>query len=112
MPGVRRRTAPKRLQGSVRAFAEWIRKYRHTRLPALMATLQSKFSGYWNYYGVRGNMEMLNRLFQQCRKLLYKWLNRRSQKRSYTWEEFAAMLDKFRIPSPRIVEPVYQPSFL
>lgn len=110
--GVRRRTSPKRLHASVRAFTEWIKKYRHTRLPMLMATLQSKFSGYWNYYGVRGNMEMLNRFHQQCRKLLYKWLNRRSQKRSYTWEELTAMLEKFQIPSPRIVETAYQPTFL
>lgn len=112
MPGVRRRTSPERLRASVRAFTEWIMKYRHTRLPKLMAKLRSKLSGYWNYYGVRGNMEMLNRFNRQCLALLYKWLNRRSQKRSCTWEEFAALLKKFRIPNPQIVEPVYQRSFL
>lgn len=112
MPGVQRRTSPERLRASVRAFTEWIRKYRHTRLPKLMAKLRSKFSGYWNYYGVRGNMEMLNRFNRQCLALLYKWLNRRSQKRSCTWEEFAALLKKFRIPNPQIVEPVYQRSLL
>ena len=110
--GVQRRTSPKRLQASVRAFSEWIKKHRHTRQSTLMATLKSKFSGYWNYYGVRGNMEMLTRFHRQCRRLLYKWLNRRSQKRSCTWEELESMLEKFQVPSPRIVEPAYQPTFL
>ena len=112
MPGVRRRTSPKRLRASVRAFTGWIKKSRCVRLPILMARLKSKFSGYWNYYGVRGNMQMLNRFYWECCLLLFKWLNRRSQKRSCTFEEFAALLKRFHIPSPRIVEPVCQPSFL
>jgi group II intron reverse transcriptase/maturase len=110
--GVRRRTSPKRLLASVRTLTEWIKKYRHMRLPQLMAMLRSKLNGYWNYYGVRGNAEMLNRFHWQCRRLLYKWLNRRSQQRSCTWEELTAMLVKFQIPSPRIVETVYQPTLL
>jgi len=112
MVGVRRRTSPKKLRSSVRAFTDWIRKFRHVRLPSLMKTLRSKFQGYWNYYGVRGNMEMLNRFHRQCRRLLYKWLNRRSQKRSCTWDELDAILKRFHIPSPAIVEQAYQPSFL
>ena len=110
--GVRRRTSPKKLRASVHAFAEWIRTFRHAKQKSLMDTLRCKLSGYWNYYGVRGNMEMLNLFYGQCLRLLYKWLNRRSQKRSCTWGEFEAMLKKFRIPTPHIVEPVYQPSFL
>lgn len=106
MAGVQRRTSPKRLRASVRAFTEWIRESRCTRLSTTMATLRSKLSGYWNYYGVRGNMKMLNRFHRQCRALLFKWLNRRSQKRSCTWAELEAILQKFRIPGPRIIEPV------
>jgi RNA-directed DNA polymerase len=112
MPGVRRRTSPKRLRASVRAFTEWIKKSRCVRLPILMARLKSKLSGYWNYYGVRGNMKMLNCFYRECCMLLFKWLNRRSQKRSCTFDEFTALLKRFQIPSPRIVEPVCQPSFL
>ena len=111
MAGVRRRTSPKKLQASIRAFTDWIRKARHERVPSLMKTLRSKLSGYRNYYGVRGNVEMLNRFNYQCRRLLHKWLNRRSQKRCCTWEELDTLLKRFRIPPPAIVEPVYQPGF-
>ena len=102
--GVSRRTSPKKLRASVRAFTEWIKEYRHSRITTLMKALSRKLRGYWNYYGVRGNTESLSRFYDQCLRLLFKWLNRRSQKRSYTWDGFKAMLRRFAIPTPRIVE--------
>ena len=36
--------------------------------------------------------------------MLYKWLNRRSQKKSYTWEGFKELLKHFGIEKPRITE--------
>ncbi len=108
--GVRRRTSPKKLRASVKAFTEWIKKYRHSRVTTLMQELVWKLRGYWNYYGVRGNAESMARFYDQCQRLLFKWLNRRSQRRSCTWAEFDALLQRHAIPLPRIVEPRYQPS--
>jgi RNA-directed DNA polymerase len=102
--GVRRRTSPKKLRGSVRAFSEWIKEYRSCRITTLMKALSHKLRGYWNYYGVRGNAESMSCFYNQCQRLLFKWLNRRSQKRSYTWDGFKARLRKFAVPAPRIVE--------
>ena len=110
--GVKRRTSPKKFRASVRAFTEWVREFRHSRVEALMQEVSRKLRGYWNYYGVRGNAESLSRFYDQCQRLLFKWLNRRSQRRSYTWKEFDALLRKHAIPTPRIVEPPYQRPFL
>jgi group II intron reverse transcriptase/maturase len=110
--GVRRRTSPKRLRASLKAFTEWIKEFRCCRMTTVMRAVCRKFNGYWNYYGVRGNYESLSKFYEQCRKLLFKWFNRRSQKRSYTWDGFTAMLQTFGVPRPRIVEQPYQPSFL
>jgi RNA-directed DNA polymerase len=63
-----------------------------------------KLRGYNNYYGVIGNYESLDEFFYQVRKMLFKWLNRRSQKRSYNWEKFNRMLKIYRLETPRIVE--------
>jgi len=106
--GVRRRTAPKQLRASVKAFTEWIKAYRHSRVRTLMQAFSRKLRGYWNYYGVRGNAESLSRFYDQCQRLLFKWLNRRSQRRSCTWKEFDALLRRHAIPTPRIVELPYQ----
>ena len=101
---VQRRTGRKRLRKSVAAFTEWIRRSRHQKLPKTMKTLASKYRGYWNYYGVRGNSKSLEQFFQQTRRILFKWLNRRSQKKSYTARGFERLLRRFQIPRPRIVE--------
>lgn len=100
---LKRRTSPKKFRASVKAFTEWIKKYRHSRMSLLMEKLAAKLRGYWNYYGVRGNSQSLSRFYDQCQKLLFKWLNRRSQKRSLTWVQFDALLKRYRIPTPRIV---------
>ena len=69
-----------------------------------MKTLKAKLRGYWNYYGVMGNSQSLNQYEYQVRGLLYKWLNRRSQKRSYTWRALYGLLERFSVPRPKIVE--------
>jgi len=103
-PIVKRRTSRKKLQASERGFAEWIRGNRHKKLSKLMKTLVAKFQGYWNYYGLIGNSESLGQFYRASCRLLYKWLNRRSQRPSYTWPAFNRLLKRFRVPAPRIVE--------
>jgi RNA-directed DNA polymerase len=101
---VTRRTSRKKLKASVASLTAWIKEKRHCRPAGLFATLRAKFRGYWNYYGVIGNSAGLHSFFYQAKRILFKWLNRRSQRRSYTWEGFAAALQFFQIPVPRITE--------
>ena len=103
---VRRRTSPKKLRASIEAFTEWIKEHRHLRIGNLMQKVAQKFRGYWNYYGVVGNMKSLTKLNWECAKLLFKWLNRRSQKRSYTWAGFSKMCKHFGTPPPCIMETI------
>lgn len=103
-PIVKRRTSRKKLEASVRRFTEWIRGNRHQKVRKLMKVLASKYRGYWNYYGVRGNSQSLGQFYWQTTGVLFKWLNRRSQKTSYTWPSFRRLLNRFQVPAPRIVE--------
>ena len=103
-PTVKRRTARKKLQGSVQRMGEWLRTHRHAKLPEVLKTLKAKLRGYWNYYGVIGNSQSLNQYYYRTNELLHKWLNRRSQKRSYTWRALTRLLTRYEVPRPRIVE--------
>jgi len=103
---VRRRTSPKKLRASISAFTEWIKRSRHLPIKIMMRKVAQKLRGYWNYYGVIGNMKSLTVLKRACVKLLFKWLNRRSQKRSYNWAGFNKMCEHFELPLPRIVETI------
>ena len=103
-PTVKRRTARKKQQGAVQRMGDWLRTHRHLKLPELMETLAAKLRGHWNYYGVIGNSQSLNQYYYLSQGLLHKWLNRRSQKRSYTWPALHRLLERYDIPKPKIVE--------
>ncbi len=103
-PGVQRRTSPKKLRASVAAFTDWIKRSRNQRISVIMGVLTRKLRGYYNYYGVQGNAERLVMFAEQSKRILFKWLNRRSHRRSYTWEGFTALLAQFNVPTPRIME--------
>ena len=104
-PTVKRRTARKKFRASVQRFGEWIKLERHRKLSALMGTLRAKLRGTWNYYGIIGNFQSLKQFYDAAVRLLYKWLNRRSQKRSLSWHALRQILRRFQIPRPRIRRP-------
>ena len=101
-PYVARRTSRKKLSGAVARFTEWIRTHRHQKLSQLMKTVAAKHRGYWNYYGIIGNSESLGHYRTETCRVLHYWLNRRSQRRSYTWQRFNRLLTRFEVPLPRI----------
>jgi len=101
-PHLKRRTSRKKLRNSMRRFTEWCIKNRNLKPKILFRRLNAKLRGYYNYYGVIGNYDSLNQFFQQVKRILFKWLNRRSQRRSYNWEGFDQLLEHYRIERPRI----------
>jgi len=104
-PHLKRRTARKRLWASLVRFAQWCRAVRHLELRELIRALNAKLRGYYNYYGVVGNYESLETFFRQALRILFKWLNCRSQRPSYTWQGFTALLAYYRVEKPWIVWP-------
>jgi len=101
---IKRRTAPGKLRKSLTAFTEWCKKMRNERLRRLFPKLIAKLRGYTNYYGLIGNSRSLSVFYEQVKKILYKSLNRRSQRRSFSVVEFAACWMRYGVPKPRIVE--------
>ena len=100
---LKRRTARKRLWTSLVCFAQWCRQVRNLDLRDLFRALNAKLRGYYNYYGVLGNYESLERFYRHALRILFKWLNRRSQLRSYNWHGFVELLEHYRVEKPRIV---------
>lgn len=101
---VQRMTSPKKRQASEMRTREWVKENRHTPVKQLMKRLSRRLAGYWNYYGVTGNMTSLQKYWREVVRALYKWLNRRSQKKSLTWERLYRMLKKHGVPEPQIID--------
>jgi hypothetical protein len=101
---IRRRTSRKKLRASIAGFTEWIKTNRNKKISKLTITLRAKYRGYWNYYGVIGNYDSLQTFYYRTVRILFKWLNRRSQRLSYNWAGFKDLLIQFAVPAPKIIE--------
>jgi len=102
-PHVKRRTARKSLRNSKKRFTQWCKDNRHRRLPDLFKALNAKLRGYYNYFGVYGNSSSLQTFYFHASRTLMKFLNRRSQRKSYNWVGFKQLMEQFGIAKPHIV---------
>ena len=94
----------KKFRNGLQALKSWLKKSRSLPLPEIVATLKNKLRGVWNYYGVIGNYERNGRFAWFAQRLVYKWLNRRSQRRGYNLTAFMEAWKRWEIPKPCIVE--------
>jgi RNA-directed DNA polymerase len=86
---VKRKTSKKRLRRALVAINQWLRQERHERpLPDLWQAVARKMRGHFNDVGVTDNSPALWPFDHAVRQLLFTWLNRRSQRRSFSWERF------------------------
>ena len=103
-PQIKRRTSRIKYIKSLINFKQWCKTHRDRRIAELISQLNKKLSGYYLYYGIIGNSESLRKFYRTIKKILRKWFDRRSQRKSYTWEGFAKMLRQYPILKPRITE--------
>jgi group II intron reverse transcriptase/maturase len=101
-PILKRRTSRNKFRASLANFKDWFKKHGGLPKKVLFAKLNRKLKGYYNYYGVTGNLKSLNSFVYQVRSLFYKWLNRRSQRKSYTLVGFKELVKYFEITKPHI----------
>jgi group II intron reverse transcriptase/maturase len=101
-PVLKRRTARKKYRASLARFQEWIKAHCRMRKEEFFAALNAKLRGYYRHYGVRGNAESLGDFHYQVTRILFRALNRRSQRRSYNWQGFVELVKVFKLPRPRI----------
>ena len=98
---MKRKTAKQRFRRALREIKDWLKRVRNVyRLPLIWKVAGLKLRGHFNYFGVTDNSQALYRYAREVEKLLFKWLNRRSQRRSFTWEQFRLYQARFPLPRP------------
>jgi group II intron reverse transcriptase/maturase len=103
---VGRKSDGKRVRKKLTALNARLRALRTQGGNAMVAFLARHLRGHIQYYGVSGNSRWVASYIHVATGLLFKWLNRRSQKRSLTWEQFDAYLRRW-LPTARIVHDLY-----
>lgn len=100
---VKRMTSKKKIRAKLKEWNEWLRKERsHLKKGELLRAAKVKLEGHLNYYAITDNRGKCDEFRQQVEGLMYKWLNRQSQRRSYTWGRFKDALAWVGWPSVRI----------
>lgn len=73
----------------IEEFKAWIKLSRSKmKTRPLMEKVKVKLQGHYNYFGFRCNRNRLSYYHLLIGRICYKWLNRRSQKKSFGWETF------------------------
>lgn len=104
---LKRKTSKKRLRRALVALKQWIYQERNSyKLPQLWQAIGSKMRGHFNYFGVTDNSRALYQFERAVRNLLFKWLNRRSQRRSFTWDSFLRYMVRYPLPRPGRLVPL------
>jgi len=96
---VKRRTSRKKFQASLRKFTTWARKSRGVLTKGeMLRAAKCRITGYLNYYAITDNTAHCQRYVHQAQKILFKWLNRKSQRRAYTGDSYTAALQSIHWP--------------
>jgi len=101
---VRVRTARKRMKRAMRRVAEWCQRNRHLPVEEQHRALIRILTGHYAYYGRRGNLLSLCQFFRFVKKIWHKWLQRRAQRRRFTWSAYDEFLRRHPLPRPRIMQ--------
>lgn len=100
---VKRRTSRKKLRQSLQKFGDWARNARRNlRKGEMLRAAKRRIIGHLNYYAITDNSDQCNNFVFFATRLVFKWINRKSQRRAYNWTGFNAVLKTVDWPRPRI----------
>lgn len=105
---VKRKTSKNKFRAKIRAFKEWIKKNRTLKVKILIDKINIKLLGHYRYYGITDNWRMVAQFRHEIKMLLYIWLNRRSQRKSYTWIRFDKIIEISPLLQPKIYVNIFE----
>ena len=107
---VKRRTARDRFNRALKRITGWCKLHRHDPVREQWQALSQKLRGHFGYYGITGNYEAIHRFWEKTKHAWRKWLGRRSRRVGMSWDRMDRLLERYRLPSPRIGRPYCAPT--
>lgn len=105
---VKRKTSKKKFSKKCKEIHRQIGIMRQEKVKDIIHKLNQILTGYYHYYGITDNSQSTTAVRYRVMRSLFYWLNRRSQRRSYTWVGFLDMLDNhYPLVRPRVYVKIY-----
>ena len=102
------KTSSKTMDTKLKKVTEWIKNIRSkAKMKEIWGTFCAKVRGHTQYYGVSFNSKQIQKFHWEATGIVYKWLNRRSQKKSFSWEKFLQFMERFPLPKARIYHALF-----
>lgn len=101
------KTDSKKFRAKQKQIKIWLKARRSSDFNDTWQILNRKLEGHARYYGVTFNIPHVERFLDESRKQFFKWMNRRSQKRSMDWAKFRCYMKLY----PPLKSKVYFPLF-
>jgi len=102
------KTCGKRFRSKLKKIGAWARSVKDRfDLKEIWRRFCSKMMGHIRYYGVSNNGKWLSQFRNHAVLIMFKWLNRRSQRKSFNWEKFKLFLEAFPPPKVRIYHTLF-----
>ena len=103
-----RKTSSARFRQKLKEINLWLKRVRSlVKLQDWWRILGLKVNGHYRYYGISGNSREMQKFHHCVIKLAYKWINKRGQKKSFTYDKFARYIKYNPLPKPRIYHGAY-----
>lgn len=105
------KTRAKTMRTKLKKVNEWAKQVRHEKpMKEIWQIFKAKLRGHVQYYGVSHNIEKINTFLHRATKIMFKWLNRRSQCKSFTWEKYQLFMRADPLPTGKIAHPLFRTS--
>ncbi len=102
------KTRAKTMRAKLKKVKEWVKQVRNQQpLKEIWKTFKAKLSGHIQYYGVSHNSVQVKHFLYGATRIVFKWLNRRSQRKSFTWEQFQVFLKMNPLPETKVVHRMF-----
>ena len=85
------RTSKKKLKAKRQMVKQWLKTRLTEPVDDTMKRIDAKIEGHCNYYGVSGNFKAIRGFSDYVKRMTYKMLNRRSQRRGMKYTKFMCM---------------------
>jgi len=99
---VAHRISRKKMKVKQARIKEWLKYNIQDKVPIIIANLNRKLRGLYQYYGISGNFKSLQKIDLYVKQALRHALKRRSQRSKMTWGRFDKILAQFPLLRPKI----------
>ena len=105
---VKRKTSGKKIQAKLKECKEWLKANRTLNIHDIVKRLRRSLNGYFNYYCITDNSQGVRNFVDKMKRLLFKWMNKRSQRKSFNFDKFNLFMRKYPLPTPKITVSIYE----